>query len=96
MLGCVAYTLSFYQHPFQDAQKIAIVNAHYFMPNDAGSRVSDKLKDFVRVLLVPNPTKRPTIPNILKLLETWNSIPAIKLSVSLSFSFKLFRMKLWT
>lgn len=59
MFGCVVYTLCFFQHPFQDAQKLAIVNGHYFMPGDM--RISDKLKDFIRLLLVPNPANRPNI-----------------------------------
>jgi AP2-associated kinase len=41
MLGCVLYTMCFATHPFQDAQKLAIVNAYYFMPQESG--VSDKL-----------------------------------------------------
>ncbi|CDW82759.1 UNKNOWN [Stylonychia lemnae] len=49
MLGCVAYTLCFFQHPFQESQKLGIINAHYFMPAD--SRISNKLKDFVRLML---------------------------------------------
>lgn len=55
MLGCVVYTMCFFQHPFQDAQKLAIVNAHYFMPLDTQGRVTDKMKDFIRLLLVPDP-----------------------------------------
>jgi len=63
MLGCVLYTLCFASHPFQDAQKLAIVNAHYFMPVD--TRISDKMKDFIRIMLVPNPLYRPSARHVL-------------------------------
>ena len=32
MFGCVAFSLAFGFHPFQDAQKIGILNCQYFMP----------------------------------------------------------------
>ena len=32
MFGCVAFSLAFGFHPFQDAQKIAILNTQFFMP----------------------------------------------------------------
>ena len=82
MLGCVAFTLCFFYHPFQDAQKIAILNAQYFMPDTDRDRVSDKLRDLVRVILVPNPVDRPTIDQILQLLTKWNQVPKIILSKS--------------
>ena len=78
MLGCVLYTLCFFQHPFQDAQKLAITNAHYFIPDD--TRVTDKMKDFIRLLLVPNPEERPSSKEVLSLLERWPTITSIKLS----------------
>jgi AP2-associated kinase len=77
MLGCVLYTMCFFQHPFQDAQKLAIVNAHYFMPSD--SRISEKMKDFIRLLLVPDPTKRPTITQVLRILDNWSAFEKLKL-----------------
>lgn len=77
MLGCVLYSLCFSCHPFQDAQKLAIVNAHYFMPDD--TRVSEKMKDFIRLMLIPNPEKRPTARIVLQLLENWSVITKIDL-----------------
>ena len=40
MLGCVIFSLCFGYHPFQDAQKIGILNAQYFMPADEHDRIS--------------------------------------------------------
>lgn len=61
MLGCVIFTMCFAQHPFCDAQKIAILNAQYFLPNEDFDRISEKLRDLIFVLLVPNPAERPNI-----------------------------------
>lgn len=61
MLGCVLYTLCFAKHPFQDAQKLAIVNAHYYIPEDDFKRIGTKLRDLIRLMLTPNPEKRPDI-----------------------------------
>ena len=61
MLGCVIFSLCFGYHPFQDAQKIGILNAQYFMPNDEYDRISQKLRDLCCVILVPNPADRPNI-----------------------------------
>lgn len=61
MLGCVLFSMCFGYHPFQDAQKIGILNAQYFMPSDGQNRISDKLRDLCRVMLVPNPAERPNV-----------------------------------
>jgi hypothetical protein len=42
-------------------QKIGILNAHFFMPDTDYDRISQKLRDFIYVILVPNPAERPTI-----------------------------------
>ena len=34
MLGCILYTMCFAKHPFFEAQKLAIINAHYFIPEE--------------------------------------------------------------
>ena len=60
MFGCVAFSLAFGFHPFQDAQKIAILNTQYFMPKQE-QRISDKLRDLISIILVPNPAERPNI-----------------------------------
>ena len=52
------------------------------MPDTDLDRVSDKLRDLIRVILVPNPVDRPTIDQILQLLTKWNQVPKIILSKS--------------
>eukprot|EP00347_Sterkiella_histriomuscorum_P002274 403368786 len=78
MLGCVAFTLCFFQHPFQESQRLGIINAHFYMPND--TRISEKMKNFIRLLLVPNPSNRPKVNYILNLLNKWQEIQQIPLS----------------
>jgi AP2-associated kinase len=82
MLGCVLFALCFFKHPFQDAQKLAILNAHYFFPNDNESkrRIGEKLRDLIRHMLTPNPEKRPDIFEVEDLIETWEDHDAIKLN----------------
>ena len=73
MLGCVLFALWFFKHPFQDAQKLAILNAHYFFPtdNESKKRINEKLRDLIRHMLTPNPKYRPDINEVEDLLETW-------------------------
>ena len=58
MLGCVAFTLMFFKHPFLDSSKLGIISASYFWPKE--SPFSLKLENFVRNLLTPNPDLRPS------------------------------------
>ena len=80
MLGCVLFTLWYAKHPFQEAQKLAIVNAHYTFPDEKDKRIGSKLKDLIRLMLTPNPSKRPDINKILDLLESWDELDNIPLS----------------
>lgn len=34
MLGCILYTMCFYNPPFQESSKLAIVEASYIIPKD--------------------------------------------------------------
>lgn len=79
MVGCVTYTLCFAQHPFAEAQKLAITNARYNFPVDKQSQFSAKMLDFIRLCLVPNPNSRPNILNLLSILDNWNDVPHINL-----------------
>jgi len=82
MLGCVMYTIMFKKHPFQDAQKLAIINAHYFIPfEDAEKFYSEKLLDFMRIMLTPNPSERPSIVDVLNMIKNWNNLQNISLNV---------------
>ena len=80
MLGCVVYSLCFAIHPFQDG-KLASVNAYFKMPED--SRISNKLKDLIRNMLTPNPNKRISIFEIIKIVSNWSSISTIPLNVDI-------------
>jgi AP2-associated kinase len=77
MLGCVAYTLCYALHPFQEAQKLAIINANYQFPAD--KPCSEKMQDFIRLCLIPNPQDRPNICNLLAILDNWSALPSINL-----------------
>jgi serine/threonine protein kinase len=76
-LGCILYTLIYKKHPFQDAQKLTIINAHYFCPE---TNYSEKLLDLTRLMLTPNPEKRPDIKKIIQILQNWTNITKIELS----------------
>ena len=81
MLGCVLYTLCFAKHPFMEAQKLAIINASYLMPSlEDEIRISEKMRDFIRLLLTPDPKKRPTIFEVLDIISSWNELQNINLS----------------
>ncbi len=71
MLGCVFYALLFKKHPFQDAQKLTIINAYYFIPED--HNYSEKIIDFLRFMLTPNPVQRPNAQDILSVISNWKN-----------------------
>lgn len=72
MLGCILYTLMFKQQPFADAQKLSIINAHYFIPDNHS--YSEKILDFCRLLLTPNPANRPSARDVIGLIANWDNI----------------------
>ncbi len=80
MLGCILYTLIYKKHPFSEAQKLAIINAHYFTPDTS---YQEKLLDFMRLLLTPNPEKRPDIRKVIQIIQNWDNIIKFELSVFL-------------
>ena len=55
MLGCVIYTLCYFTHPFVDSNAIGISNGVVRYPTSCKYKVSDKMIDFIRLLLTPNP-----------------------------------------
>jgi serine/threonine protein kinase len=71
MLGCVAFTLVCGQHPFQEEQKLSIINAQYQFPDK--KPLSEKCKDFIRWLLTPEPSYRPNIMHVLSVLDNWQN-----------------------
>ena len=78
-VGCILYTILFKIHPFQDAQKLTITTAHYYIPKEA-KNYSEKIIDFIRLMLTPNPSNRPSIREVLGYIQCWDSIRDIKLS----------------
>ena len=64
MLGCVAFTIAFARHPFEEQQKLAIINSQYIM----GEGVSEKYKDLIRFMLTPSSQAQAA------LLQCWVSL----------------------
>jgi AP2-associated kinase len=69
MLGCIVYTMCFAKHPFMEQSALAIMNATYYVPSQ---KVSQKMLDFVRYLLCPDPRSRPSSAQVLQTLRSWS------------------------
>jgi|Transcript_30156 AP2-associated kinase len=70
MLGCILYTLAFYQHPFQDCPTaMAITNGKYFIPYDKPLGKSLKLCGLIHWLLAKNPNDRPNAARLIELVK---------------------------
>ncbi|EAR98084.1 protein kinase (macronuclear) [Tetrahymena thermophila SB210] len=78
MLGCVLYTIAFYIHPFVDSSKLAIVDANYRFPAD--SKYSQKFHDFIRHMITPDPSFRPTIHDVIQICENYDGISSVQLN----------------
>ena len=78
-LGCILFTILFKQQPFQDAQKLTIASADFYIPKEA-TKYSEKIFDFIRLMLTPNPNNRPNINQVLQYINNWNNINQIQLS----------------
>lgn len=79
-LGCILYTLMFKCQPFQEAEKLTIISGQYDLPKGAEELYSEKLLDLMRLMLTPDPSRRPRTIDLLKLLKNWDSVKYIKLS----------------
>jgi AP2-associated kinase len=58
MLGCILYTMSYFTHPFVEANAVGIANAVFRFPNypsETKYQVSQKIQDYIRNFLTPNP-----------------------------------------
>jgi len=51
MLGCVAFTMCFYNHPFLECSKLAISKGKYIFPHK--HKYSEKMCDLIRLMLTP-------------------------------------------
>lgn len=83
MLGCVLYTLSYFTHPFLDANAVGISTGTYRFPkypDETKYNVSDKIKDLIRHMLTPNPTFRPSALELIELLKGWGRISQVTLN----------------
>lgn len=70
MLGCILYTLAFYQHPFQDCPTaMAITNGKYFIPYDKPLGKSLKLCGLIHWLLAKDPNDRPNATRLIELIK---------------------------
>ena len=66
-LGCILYLLCFREHPFEDSAKLRIINANYTIPsNDVEYSI---LHDLISGMLKIDPTKRPTIHDVIARLQ---------------------------
>lgn len=70
MLGCVLYVMNFSFHPFQDQGKLSIVNASLKYP---ANTISVKMQKLLRHMLTPNPYFRPSLNQIIKIIEEWDT-----------------------
>lgn len=80
MLGCVAFTMCFYTHPFLECSKLAISKAKYIFPDE--NKFSEKMCDLIRLMLTPNPSYRPTIIDIVNILNNFYNYSEIPLNVN--------------
>ena len=74
MLGCVIFTLCFARHPFAEAQKLAILNAQYTMPDEEHERIGPQMRNLVRSMLTPDPSKRPSVGHLLHTVRKWDEL----------------------
>ena len=72
-LGCILYAILFKQQPFQDAQKLTIIKGDYYIPKEA-KNYSEKIFDFIRWMLTPDPRQRPSAKDIIQSINNWNQI----------------------
>ena len=78
-LGCILYAICFKQQPFQDAQKLTIIKGDYYIPKEA-KNYSEKIFDFIRWMLTPDPRQRPSAKDVIKCIDNWNQIKEFPLS----------------
>ena len=78
-LGCILYAILFKQQPFQDAQKLTIIKGDYYIPKQA-KNYSEKVFDFIRLMLTPDPRIRPSAKQIVDYINNWNNIKEFPLS----------------
>ncbi|CAD8151669.1 unnamed protein product [Paramecium octaurelia] len=76
MLGCILYTMCFYNPPFQESSKLAIVEASYVIPKD--NKFSNKMINLIGIMLQPNPKDRASIFEIEDILKNYDTLTQIQ------------------
>ncbi|CAL8125412.1 unnamed protein product [Orchesella dallaii] len=82
-LGCLLFALNFGQHPFQDSNKLAIVNANYNLPKNASD--SNPIVCVIRGLLKVNPLERISFGQIFDVLQSIAESEGFSLNGKLPF-----------
>lgn len=82
-LGCLLFALNFGQHPFQDSNKLAIVNANYNLPKNVSD--SNPIICVIRGLLKVNPLERLSFGQIFELLQSIAECENFAISAPLPF-----------
>ncbi|KAI3387810.1 hypothetical protein SNEBB_009696 [Seison nebaliae] len=65
-LGCILFNLTIGEHPFPDSSRLAIINGNYQLPSNCDKYLSL----LIRKLLNNNPNDRPSIFDIMNILQT--------------------------
>ncbi|CAD8185132.1 unnamed protein product [Paramecium pentaurelia] len=76
MLGCILYTMCFYNPPFQESSKLAIVEASYIIPKD--NKYSNKMINLIGIMLQSNPKDRASIFEIEEILNNYETLTQIQ------------------
>lgn len=69
MMGCVIFTLMFFEHPFKESTKLTILNADFGFPNKNGHGLHSypiQLEIILRNILNPDPIQRPSSSEVYK------------------------------
>jgi AP2-associated kinase len=77
MMGCVIFTLIFFEHPFKEATKLSIINADFKFPEKDGRGIfsySENLEILLRNILSPNPKLRPSSSDVYNDLKFNNLV----------------------
>jgi len=64
-LGCILFVMNYRYHPFQEEGKLSIVNTNVKYKKNG---TSEKMIDFMRHMLTPNPNFRPRIEEVLHIV----------------------------
>lgn len=71
-MGCVLFTMIFFEHPFKESTKLSIISATYNFPKeDANSlyKYSENLEIIIRNILITDPKLRPNSSEVYNWLK---------------------------